>query len=209
MKTLSALRKIAAFLPMLAAFLLFTPLAAHAHCDTMNGPVVQDARKALETTDVTPVLKWIPAADEAEVKSAFERTVRVRASGGEVGEMADLYFFETVVRLHRMGEGVGYTGLKPALAVEPAVAAADAALATGSVEALADLLAGQLRTALAERFAQAHAALAHADHNVEAGRAYVEAYVRFTHLAEEVAATMAHAADSHAGHGAAGAAHVH
>ena len=183
---------------------LFTPLLilatffagtteALAHCDTMNGPVVLDAQRALATDDVTPVLKWVTPADEAEVQAAFARTMRVRDTNADVRDMADLYFFETVVRLHRMSEGVGYTGLKPATTVAPAIAAADRALETGSADALADLLVENLRAALAERFAHAYEAAAHADERVEAGRAFVHAYVRFTHLAEEIDAVTRHA----------------
>lgn len=205
MRTLSAPKRLLAALLMLAASFAAGATEAYAHCDTMNGPVVLDARKALETGDVTPVLKWVTARDEAEVKAAIARTLNVRTVSDDVREMADLYFFETVVRLHRMSEGVGYTGLKPATAVDPAVAAADHALETGSVDALADRLAADLRTALTERFSEAHAALQHADHNVEAGRAFVRAYVRFTHLAEEIGALAKHAA----GHDAAPPAHAH
>lgn len=182
------------------------PLPAQAHCDTMNGPVVLDAKAALDRGDVTPVLKWVTADDEAEVRNVFERTVNVRDISAEVREMADTYFFETVVRLHRMSEGVGYTGLKPATDVDPAVAAADHALEHGSVEALAGFLTSELHAALEERFAEAHEAKAHVDHSVEAGRNFVKAYVRFTHLAEEIAAVTRHATEAgHAQSGTSGA----
>lgn len=191
-----------AILLLFSAVSLLGPLEASAHCDTMNGPVVLDAKKALDAGDIEPVLKWVTADDEAEVKAAFERTIKVRDTSAEVREMADMYFFETVVRLHRMSEGVGYTGLKPATAVAPAIAAADHALESGSVEELSDLLVHNLHEALAERFAQAYEARAHADHNVEAGRKYVSAYVLFTHLAEEIDAVTKHAleADGHGSH---------
>lgn len=195
---------------LLVTVLLAVPANTFAHCDTMNGPVVLDARKALETGVLDPVLKWVTSADEAEVKAAFDRTMKVRTINDEVREMADLYFFETVVRLHRMSEGVGYTGLKPAAAVAPAIAAADRALETGSVDALSNMLTRDLRDALAERFAEAYAARAHADHSVEAGRAFVETYVRFTHLAEEIDAITKHASGAHAaGHGTEAPVHTH
>lgn len=210
---LSAARPFAVLL-ILALSFVAGPQNAFAHCDTMNGPVVLDAKKALETGDLEPVLKWVTPADEAEVRAAFTRTMNVRSTGAEARELADLYFFETVVRLHRMSEGVGYTGLKPAATVAPAVAAADHALETGSVEALAALLTHDLHAALAERFADAYEAKAHASHSVEAGRAFVAAYVRFTHLAEAIEAVTKHAAGTdtgeHAGRqGAAGSVHAH
>ena len=214
MNTLLSPAKLIATLTILAATFAAGPADAFAHCDTMNGPVVVDAKKALETGELGPVLKWVTPADEAEVKSAFARAVNVRHTSTEVRELADLYFFETVVRLHRMSEGVGYTGLKPATAVAPAVAAADQALETGSVEALAELLTRDLHAALAERFAEAYEAKAHAGHSVEAGRAFVAAYVRFTHLAEEIEAVTKHAAGAHAAdhaapHGAGAPGHAH
>jgi hypothetical protein len=84
-----------------------------AHCDTLDGPVVQTARTALEKGDITPLLKWVRVEDEKEIKDAFEKTLAVRRKGAEAKELADMYFFETLVRIHRAGEGAPYTGLKP------------------------------------------------------------------------------------------------
>ena len=83
--------------------------SASAHCDTLN-----------------LVLVWVQKDDEAELRRAFHRARSVRKAGGEAKELADLYFFETLVRVHRAGEGAAYTGLKPAGAIEPPVAAAPA-----------------------------------------------------------------------------------
>ena len=203
-------RKLLTSLFLVAILFAAAGSPARAHCDTMNGPVVKDARRALETGDIQPVLKWVPAADEAEVTAAFERARDVRGTSEKVREMADMYFFETVVRIHRMSEGVGYTGLKPAAAVAPSIAAADLALETGSVDALADLLTEGVREAITERFAEAYAALQHAEHNVEAGRAFVAAYVTFTHFAEEIDAAASHGtAASSAGTTGAAPEHAH
>lgn len=38
--------------------LLLNPGIAAAHCDTLDGPVVMNAKEALKSGDVTPVLKW-------------------------------------------------------------------------------------------------------------------------------------------------------
>ncbi len=46
-------------------------LMVAAHCDTMSGPVIQDAQLALQRGDVTPVLKWVKLADEAQIREAF------------------------------------------------------------------------------------------------------------------------------------------
>lgn len=64
----------------LLAPIAFVP-AARAHCDTTRGPVVADARRALETADVTPVLKWVGPPAEAEVRAAFDHALRVRNLG--------------------------------------------------------------------------------------------------------------------------------
>lgn len=84
------------------------------HCDTMDGPVVTAARKALDANDVTLALAYVPESGEAEVRAAFDKVQKARKAGPEAREVADLYFFETVVRVHRAGEGAAYTGLKPA-----------------------------------------------------------------------------------------------
>lgn len=95
----------------------------------MDGPVILAARAALEQKDITPVLKWVQKDDEGQIKAAFTRTLAVRAKGPEARDLADQFFFETLVRIHRAGEGAPYTGLKPAgTPVEPAIEAADKAI---------------------------------------------------------------------------------
>jgi len=155
-----------------------------AHCDTLDGPVVQTARMALEKGDVTPLLKWIKADDEKEIRVAFQKTLSVRSKGTEARELADMYFFETLVRIHRAGEGAPYTGLKPGEAVDPAVALADEALESGSVDKLVDVLTKAMANGIRERFQHASEAQKHADDSLPAGREFVEAYVVFTHYVE-------------------------
>lgn len=160
---------------------------AQAHCDAMDGPVVIEAQAALETGTLAPVLKWVRAEDEAEVRRAFEQTLTVREGGPEARELADRYFFETVVRLHRASEGAPYTGLKPAgTGGNDAIDAADAALETGSAGAFINGLLDELEANLRDRYEHALEARAHAGESVEAGRAYVAAYVEFIHYAEHL-----------------------
>ncbi|MDW7709383.1 MAG: DUF6448 family protein [Deferrisomatales bacterium] len=163
---------------------LLLPVAADAHCDTLDGPVVGTARTALEKGDVTPVLKWVRPEEEGEIKAAFQRTLAVRGKGAAEKELADLYFFETLVRVHRAGEGAPYTGLKPGAAIDPAVALADKALESGSVDKLADVLANAMTKGIRERFADALEKQKHAETSVDAGREFVESYVVFTHYVE-------------------------
>ncbi len=125
---------------LLGAGLIF-PQVALSHCDTMDGPVVAAAKAALEKKDATPVLKWVQKEDEAEIKAAFAKTLAVRAIGPEARELADQFFFETLVRVHRAGEGAPFTGLKPAGSdLGPAVERADKALESDSVSIVAKVM---------------------------------------------------------------------
>lgn len=164
--------------------LLFSQNPASAHCDTLDGPVVNSARAALDAGDVTPILKWVKADHEVQIKEAFDRTLAVRKLGPEAKELADHYFFETLVRVHRAGEGAPYTGLKPAGEVEPPIAAADKALDTGSVDELIGHVQHEVEAGIRERFDRVVETSKHKDESVEAGREYVEAYVVFTHYIE-------------------------
>ena len=169
-----------------ALFVLSNVGSAFAHCDTLDGPVVADARAALASGDVTPVLKWISAGEEEDVKAVFVHTLAVRKLGDDARTLADTYFFETLVRIHRAGEGAPYTGLKPGSAVDPAVAFADEAIADNSVEKLSNVLGEALKNKLTKRFSAVANSAKNADKSVEAGREYVQAYVEFTHFAEGI-----------------------
>jgi hypothetical protein len=157
---------------------------ADAHCDTLDGPVVESARQALTTGDITPVLKWVSTDDEQLIRTAFQKTIEVRKIGGQAQELAEMYFFETLVRIHRAGEGAPYTGLKPGAEIDPAIALADKALETGSVDKLVGVLTDATAKGIRERFHRALETKKHADESVAAGRGFVEAYVIFTHYVE-------------------------
>ena len=170
-----------------AALLALFPGRAGAHCDSLDGPVVKEARTALASGNITPVLKWVGKDLEPELRAAFARAVSVRKAGAEAEGLADLYFFETAVRLHRATEGAPYTGLKPAGSdLGPAVKASDAALAKGDVDALVSLITERVADGLRERFAHARDARAKAGSSVAEGREYVRAYVVFVHYAERL-----------------------
>ena len=170
----------------LSALALALPAAARAHCDTLDGPVVQTARAALESGRVAPVLAWVQAKDEGEVRHAFDHARAVRKLGPEARSLADRFFFETLVRVHRAGEGAPYTGLKPAgQDLGPAVTAADKAVETGSPAEVEKLLVESVRRGLHQRFA-ALAAQKKPGEDVARGRAWVEAYVPYVHWVEGV-----------------------
>ena len=168
-----------------AALALTTPSRAWAHCDSLDGPVVTSARAALEAGDVALVLRWVRAADEPEIRAAFERTLRVRAGSAEARDLADLWFFETLVRVHRAGEGAPYTGLKPAGWKPPElITAADASLVDGRVDALAARVSDHVARELRELHARTMSLKAFTPADVEAGRRYVAAYIAYTHYLE-------------------------
>lgn len=155
----------------------------HAHCDTLDGPVVTDARQALTEKNVEIVLKWVHPADEAEIQDAFERALAVRTAGGATRELADQFFFETVVRIHRSGEGAAFTGLKPAGSpVDAGIRAADNAIALGSDSELIDEITKAITKSVHHRFTKVMESKKHENESVAAGRAYVDAYVDYVHF---------------------------
>jgi hypothetical protein len=178
-----------------SAFLAPVPVAGH--CDTLDGPVVAAAKDALAAGDVTPVLRWVAADQESEIRAAFAKALAVRGESPPAQELADTYFFETLVRLHRETEGAPYTGLKPAGAVEPAVAAADEALARGDVGELVTEVGDYVAEGIRRRFERTVAAQAQAEESVAAGREYVAAYVDYVHYVEGVAAAAEGAEHGH------------
>lgn len=170
-------------LALAAAFLLASP--ASAHCDGLDGPVVAAARQALQSGDPNPVLIWVQPKDEAEVRHAFTEAVAVRKLGPQARDMADRYFFETLVRVHRAGEGAPYTGLKPAARdLGPAIPLADKAVASGSDAELAAFAAKDVEEGIHQKFADLQRKRNFRTENLAAGRDYVASYVTFVHYVE-------------------------
>jgi hypothetical protein len=192
-------RRLMATLMLPLALTLVAAVPAWAHCDGLDGPVVAAGRVALERGDVRHALVWVLPEGEPEVRRAFEHAVAVRALGDEARELADRYFFETLVRVHREGEGEPYTGLKEAgRDLGPVIPAADAALEHGSVVELEALLVEHLRHGLRERFHAAAAARDFEPTDVAAGREYVETYVSLLHYVEALHELLA--GDGHGHH---------
>lgn len=146
------------------------------HCDSMDGPVVLAAKRALDAHDPKLALPYVKADRESEVLTAFERAMTARDGSRAGNELADLYFYETVVRVHRAGEGAPYTGLKPAgLGFGPVVPVAERAIESGSPDELVQVLTEKVRHEVLERFGRAMALKPHADAGVASAREYVEA----------------------------------
>jgi hypothetical protein len=166
-------------------FFALTPARALAHCDGLDGPVVKAAQRALDTRNPAFALIWVQEKDEAEVRNAFDQALAVRALSPQARELADRFFFETLVRVHRAGEGAPFTGLKPAgRDLGPAIPAADDAVRVGSVEPVRHLLTVAIQARLRQQFDEVMATKTFEPDDVAAGRAYVKAYVAFIHVVE-------------------------
>ena len=152
------------------------------HCDSMDGPIVLAARRALEAEDVDLILPYVHEGGWEEVRRAFAIVRKARTQGPEAREVADLYFFETVVRVHRHGENAPYTGLKPAgLYVGPAIPVAEKSIADGNPGELLELLTKRLKDETEARFSHLRELAARAEEDVHRARRYV-AYMLATEV---------------------------
>jgi Family of unknown function (DUF6448) len=137
-----------------AAGMLWGSHSVRAHCDSVDGPVAKAVQKALDNGNLNPVLAYAPATAEAEIRAAFEKSRKVRSLGPDARALADEAFMETVIRLHRAGEGATYTGLKPAgIDYGPVIPAAEHAIETGDLAKLKAVLVDKVEHALTERLA--------------------------------------------------------
>ncbi len=170
---------------LIFAALLISARSAFSHCDTMEGPVVTDAKMAFEKNNVNYVLKWVMPDNENDVRQAFGLAMKVRPLGAEAKELSEKYFFDLIVRVHRAGEGVPFTGVRPyGVPVDEKIKAADRSIATGSLAPLARLVPKEKMPELETLFARVMALKNFDVNDVRAGRRYIEAYVRFFHTAE-------------------------
>lgn len=152
---------------------------SQAHCDRVNGPVAVAAKQALETGDVSKALIWVGEEQSEELKSKFKQSLKVYNSGEESRKLAERYFMETTVRLHREAEGMPYTGLKPAQSSSEDIQTAEQALESGNLSPVNDLLAKEIRQKTNELYQHAMEAKDKRGQSVEAGRQWVNAYVRY------------------------------
>lgn len=161
------------------ALLLFFAAVAFPHCDTLDGPVVMAAKRALQTGNVAHALIWVHAEDEADVRAAFVKT--------RAGKATEREFFETLVRLHRKGEGAPFAGLKPAgTDLGPAIPAADRAVAHASSEAVLKVVMHDIEHGVRERLEAVNETRNFQPDDIRAGREYVKAYIEFMHYVEGI-----------------------
>lgn len=182
--------KVSTFRPwfiLLLIFLIsaFSTNVTFAHCDTMDGPLIADAKKAILENNVSYALKWVSAENEKEIKEVFDLMMKVRGLSPDAKELSEKYFFETLVRIHRAGEGVPFTGVKPSgTPIDEKVLAADRAIASGNLSALNGLMPAEKLPELSVRFDKVMSLKNFDVNQVEAGRKYVESYVMFFKFAE-------------------------
>ncbi|HEX9026553.1 MAG TPA: DUF6448 family protein [Clostridium sp.] len=184
---------------MALTILVAVPTMASAHCDTMDGPTVADGKKAIESNNVNYVLKWVTPENEKEISEIFDLSMKVKDLSPEAKELSENYFFENLVRIHRAGEGVPFTGVKPSgTAIDEKVLAADKSIAVGNLSPLENLVEEDKMPELKERFEKVMDLKDYDVNDVEAGREYIEAYVSYFHFAE---GEEEEGHDAEAGHG--------
>src|SRR5690625_5193210 len=182
---LKTIKKNVLFLGLLLFSTLGVAGTAHAHCDSLDGPVVADARIALDRGDITPVLKWILHEQEEELRSVFAQTMEVRHMNEQVQNVADHRFFETLIRLHREAEGASFTGVKPAgTDFGPAIPAAEKALEGRSLKEVYELLTEEIHNGLHHYYNNVMELSNYDPEDVDAARAWVNAYVQYMHYIE-------------------------
>ena len=171
---------------LLTASILFLSQPLSAHCDSYDGPLIKDALKALESNNIKPVLKWVEEKYEPEITGLFNKTVSLRGGDKEVYAIVEKHFLETLVRLHREGEGAPYTGLKPAGSASPIIVMADQAIASNEVNTLTTKLDAHLNKVLADKYNEVMEKSLKKDNSTAEGREYVRAYVEYTHFLEAI-----------------------
>lgn len=168
-----------------------------AHCDSYDGPVIKDAKEALASNNVNPVLKWVSAADESVITALFKKTYSLKNGDKETYNIVEQHFLETLVRLHRATEGVGYTGLKPVGSASPIVVMADASIDNHNVDKLLTDFTAHIQKVVREKYNKVEKLSLVKNESLEKGRAYVEAYVDYTHTLEGMHAYLEHGAAAH------------
>ena len=158
---------------------LFIPKTADAHCDRVNGPVAVAAREALATGELDPALIWVGQEQEAELETAFEKSLEIYNRDEAARKVAERYFMSTTVRLHREAEGMPFTGLKPAGPAAEDIQVAEKALESGNLNPVTQMLAREIEKKTSHLYQQAMEAQSDKDKSVEAGREWADAYVRY------------------------------
>lgn len=171
---------------MVTLLMMFGTLPASAHCDSYDGPTIKDAIKALETNNVSLVLKWITQDQEKEITSLFNKTYSLRSGEKDVYAIVEKHFFETLVRLHRETEGAPFTGLKPAGTTKKIIQLSDQALSNNDIDDLLLKLNNHFGKVIKEKYNKVETLDKVKNVSPEKGREYVEAYIDYTHTLEAI-----------------------
>jgi hypothetical protein len=103
-------------------------------CDELCNKKCQNSYWAKQ---INYALKWVRHENEAEIKNAYTFIMKVRELSPEAREPGEKYFFETLVRIHRSGEGVPFTGVKPSgTPIDEKILAADKSIENGNLSPL-------------------------------------------------------------------------
>lgn len=195
LKTEKSIKKLILLFGFVISFLI--PQSLFAHCDSYDGPVIQDALKALDQNKVALVMKWIDEKHEPEIEKLFKKTIKYKKLDQEVYQLLEKHFLETLVRVHREGEGEPYTGLKPAGSTSEIIQLTDTALREDDIESFLQELNGHTGKVVREKYEKVGALKPVKDNSIAQGRAYVAAYVDYTHTIEALHAILEHSANSH------------
>lgn len=183
--------KIVGVLGVSVLYILLSSNIAFAHCDTLDGPVVVAAKKAIETENVNIVLVWVKKSEENKVKELFQKTIIDRKASPVEKDHIDMLFFENLVRIHRAGEGESFEGLKPVgTKIDPIIIMADKAVEIGSVNSLLEEMNTGLKNTVQNNFKEVLEKKNYKIDDVDAGRDYIESYVKFLHYVEGVDAAI-------------------
>ncbi|MCL6096725.1 MAG: DUF6448 family protein [Patescibacteria group bacterium] len=166
----------------------FSAQTVSAHCDTLDGPVVNAARKAMETDNANYILIWVKPENEDEIRKALKRAKdkKKAAKTKEEKDKAEMELFEILVRIHREGEGAKYEGIKPAGSVEPKIALADKAVQKGKLDdILHHIQSPENREIILHLFHKVKEKSQYSVDDVPAGREFIESYVVFIHAVEK------------------------
>jgi hypothetical protein len=183
---------------LLSLGLWMTPQHAFSHCDSYDGPVIKDALKALGQNNPDLVMKWIDSQHEKEITNLFNKTLKYRSGDQEIYSLLEKHFLETLVRIHREGEGEPYTGLKAAGSTEEIIQLTDTALEEKDFEGFLLKFDAKADSVLREKYQKVAQLEKVKDQSAEQGREFVAAYVDYTHTIKKMHDILEHTGNAHA-----------
>lgn len=128
------------------------------------------------------ILPWVHLEGEEEVRKAFNKALIVyNKNDAEAKNLAEYWFFETVVRIHREGEGAAYTGLKPAgLDTGPLIPRVDKAIKDNSISEVIKYLQDAVAEEITEQFKHVMNSKDYDVDDIPSARDHINAYLHLT-----------------------------